>query len=101
MRRLELWRRARITIHGRPDWIFIKLHCHGMDPRDEASMHGGPLRRFLEEVVERARTAGTFRVHYVTAREMVNIALAACDGREGNPRDYRDYRLRRIGSAPD
>jgi hypothetical protein len=27
---------------------------------------------------------------------MVNIILAACDGRDGSPGDYRDYRLRRI-----
>jgi len=27
---------------------------------------------------------------------MVNIVLAACDGREGSPGDYRDYRLRLI-----
>jgi hypothetical protein len=26
---------------------------------------------------------------------MVNVILAACDGREGNPEDYRDYRLKR------
>jgi hypothetical protein len=32
----------------------------------------------------------------VTAREMVNIALAACDGHDGNPADYRDYRLRLV-----
>ena len=28
--------------------------------------------------------------------EMVNMILAACDGREGEPGDYRDYRLRRL-----
>jgi hypothetical protein len=33
-------------------------------------------------------------LHFVTAREMANIALAACDGREGNPGDYRDYRYK-------
>ena len=27
---------------------------------------------------------------------MANIILAACDGREGNPGDYRDYRFKRI-----
>jgi len=26
----------------------------------------------------------------------VNIALAACDGKSGNPGDYRDYRLKRV-----
>jgi hypothetical protein len=32
----------------------------------------------------------------VSAREMANVILAACDGHEGNPGDYRDYRLKRV-----
>ena len=96
MHRLRLWRGASITVDHRPDWIFIKLHCHGMDPRDEAAMLGSPLRRFLGELTEWAGASSRYRVHFVTAREMVNIVLAACDGREGNPGDYRDYRLRLI-----
>jgi hypothetical protein len=30
---------------------------------------------------------------------MANILLAACDGREGNPGDYRDYRFKRIAET--
>jgi hypothetical protein len=26
--------------------------------------------------------------------------LAACDGREGNPSDYRDYRFKRFADLP-
>src|SRR5205823_14094894 len=85
-----------ITVKDRPDWIFIKLHCHGMDSRDEAAMLGSPLRRFLLELTQGAGAGSGYRVHFVTAREMVNIILAACDGREGNPGDYRDYRLKPI-----
>jgi len=39
-------------------------------------------------------------VHFVTAREMVNLILAACDGVEGNPGQYRDYRFRLIHAVP-
>lgn len=99
MQRLRLWRRAGITVRGRPEWIFIKLHCHGMDPRDEGVMLGEPMRQFLRELTEEALASGEYRVHFVTARELVNIVLAACDGREGNPGDYRDYRLRLITPA--
>ncbi len=99
MGRLQLWRQAAITVRGRPDWLFIKLHCHGMDPRDEEAMLGVPMRRFLRELTEGARVSDEYRVHFVTAREMVNIILAACDGREGNPGDYRDYRLWPITSV--
>jgi len=96
MHRLRLWRQAAITVRGRPDWLFIKLHCHGMDPRDEGAMLGAPMRRFLRELTEGARASSAYRVHFVTAREMGNIILAACDGRDGSPGSYRDYRLRLI-----
>jgi len=38
-------------------------------------------------------------LHFATAREMTNMLLAACDGREGNPGDYRDYRLKRFAEV--
>ncbi len=53
------------------------------------------MRRFLRELVEGAEERNEI-LHFVTAREMVNIALAACDGKSGNPGDYRDYRLKRV-----
>jgi hypothetical protein len=101
MERLRLWQQAAVTVHGRPEWLFIKLHCHGMDPRDEEVMLGSPIQQFLRELVGRPRRQDTYLVHFVTAREMVNIALAACDGRSGNPGQYRDYRFQLIRSRPD
>ena len=44
MERLRLWRRAGIAVLGRPDWLFVKLHCHSMDPRDESTMFGEPMK---------------------------------------------------------
>ncbi len=93
VQRLRQWMQASITVRGRPDWLFIKLQCHGMDPLDDEVMLGPPMHRFLDELMDGAR-GGQYRVHFVTGREMVNIALGACDGREGNPDDYRDYRFR-------
>lgn len=99
LRRLALWKQARITVQGRPDWLFIKVHCHGMDPAQKDAVIGDPFRKFLQELVsgaaERRET-----LHFVTAREMTNIILAACDGREGNPDEYRDYRFKPITSFP-
>lgn len=91
LRRLSLWKKAAIAVRGRPDWIFIKLHCHSMDPTQRDAVMGGAMRRFLSELI--AGSADRQEViHFATAREMVNIIWAACDGREGNPGDYRDYR---------
>lgn len=98
LKRLALWKRARIAVQGRPDWLFIKLHCHSMDPSQENAVIGGSFRRFLEELVKGAQERQE-TLHFVTAREMTNIILAACDGREGNPADYRDYRFKRMASV--
>ncbi len=99
MRRLRLWQEAAITVRGRPDWLFIKLHCHGMTPRDEPAMFGSSIRHFLEELVEGQGNGTEYRLHFVTMREMVNIALAACDERDGNPGEYRNYRFRLAEAA--
>jgi hypothetical protein len=97
--RLKLWRAAAITVKGRPSWVFVKLHCHGMDPHDESVMVGSSAQNFLRDLSEQVR-ARKFQVHFVTAREMVNIILAACDGREGNPGEFRDYRFNLLRSSP-
>jgi hypothetical protein len=97
-KRLSLWRRAAITVVGRPEWIFIKLHCHGMNPNDGAAMFGEPMKTFLRGLVEGAKSSGEYQVHFVTAREMTNLILSACDGREGSPGSFRDYRLKPLGS---
>jgi hypothetical protein len=51
------------------------------------------MRQFLGDLVTGAQARGE-TLHFVSAREMVNMVLAACDGREGNPGQYRDYRLK-------
>jgi hypothetical protein len=99
MRRLRLWQKAAITVRGRPDWIFIKLHCHGMDPRDEPTLLGAPVQEFLRELVGHPCQGREYLVHFVTSREMANLILAACDGLTGDPRQYRDYRLQLIHAA--
>jgi hypothetical protein len=99
LRRLMLWKRARITVRGRPDWLFIKLHCHSMDPRQKEVVIGESFRNFLSELTSGAQDRKE-TLHFVTAREMTNIILAACDGKGGNPGEYRDYRFKRMANVP-
>src|SRR5206468_2762138 len=56
--RLRLWQQSGIGVVGRPDWAFIKLSCHGMDPRDEPVMLGAPIRHFLKTLIDAARDGG-------------------------------------------
>jgi len=99
LRRLVLWKQARITVQDRPDWIFIKLHCHGMDPTQHDAVLGRSFRKFLEDLVGGAADRNE-TLHFVTAREMANIIFAACDGKHGNPGEYRDYRFKPVASVP-
>jgi hypothetical protein len=98
IRRLALWKQAQVRVLGRPDWLFIKLHCHSMDPTQKDAVIGDSFRNFLAALVGGAADRKE-TLHFVAAREMANILLAACDGREGNPSDYRDYRFKRFADV--
>jgi hypothetical protein len=95
MRRLTLWTRAAVSVRNRPEWIFIKLHCHSMDADDWEAVLGNPVPLFLEALIADSRHHA-YGIHFVTAREMTNIILAACDGKAGSPGEFRNYRLRPI-----
>ncbi|MFZ1919713.1 MAG: hypothetical protein WAU58_19225 [Terriglobales bacterium] len=96
--RLQVWKQAQIRVAGRPDWLFIKLHCHGMNPTQKDAVLGDSFRKFLDDLVGGAAQRKE-TLHFATARQMANILLAACDGREGNPGDYRDYRFKRVAAV--
>jgi len=95
LRRLSLWKKAAISVLGRPDWIFVKIHTHAMAPSDTDVVLRGPMQRFLSQLMEGAQARGEI-LHFASAREMANIVIAACEGREGNPGDYRDHRYRLV-----
>lgn len=93
--RLQLWRRLQVQVAGRPDWIVIKLHTHGMSARSRAGVIGPAMRQFHEELRRCcAREEGRLRLHYVTARELYNIVKAAESGRDGDPGAYRDFEIK-------
>ena len=95
LHRWSLWKQAQVRVAGRPDWLFIKVFCHSMNPTQKDAVIGDGFRHFLTALVDGAADRKE-TLHFVTAREMANILLAACDGREGNPGDYRDYRFKRL-----
>src|SRR5436309_8145546 len=80
---------------GMPRVVVVKLHCHGMDPRSTPALLGPPMQNYLHNLAEAGRGGG-FQTHFVTAREMTNLILAACDEKNGDPCMFRDYRLRPI-----
>jgi hypothetical protein len=67
----------------------VKVHTHGAIEKTAASLLGDDGRA-MHQALRRYMTDGT-SLHYVTAREMYNVARAAMDGRTGNPNAYFDY----------
>src|SRR5207237_2172731 len=49
LQRLHLWQRAAITVQGCLEWLFVKLHCHGMDPRSTPALLGSTYAEFFAQ----------------------------------------------------
>jgi hypothetical protein len=91
--RVASWVAQNIHVEGRPDWVFVKVYTHGALEAEAASLLGEPGRALHRELTSRYNDGVRWKLHYVTAREMYNIALAAIDGRSGDPHAFRDFRL--------
>jgi hypothetical protein len=85
--------KARIGVPQRPDWFFVKLHTHGATEANQRVLLGEEMVSFHEMLARRARVDSNFRVHYVTAREMYNLARAAEVGWRGTVDGARDFEL--------
>jgi len=88
VQRLRLAAGQGIRVEGRDDWVFVKCHTHGGIEPNFSMLLGEPMRRFHESL---ARLGDEIWLHYVTAREMANLAHAAEDGVSGAPGEHRDY----------
>lgn len=101
--RLRTWISQNIHVEGRPEWVFVKAYTHGApEPQAEVFL-GEPARVLHETLTTRYNDGARWKLHYVTAREMFNIAIAAMEGKTGDPGEYRDYKLPKapvcVGSA--
>jgi hypothetical protein len=91
--RAKTWVSQGIHVAGRPEWVFVKLHTHGAPDKEAASLLGEGGHALHRALTTQYNDGERWVLHYVTAREMFNVAVAAMDGRSGNPNDFRDYVL--------
>ncbi|MBI4508369.1 MAG: hypothetical protein HY698_01955 [Deltaproteobacteria bacterium] len=91
--RIRSWVAQWIHVEGRPEWVFVKIHTHGAPEQQATSLLGAPGRAFHAELTGRYNDGKNFCLHYVTAREMYNLAMAAMAGKSGNPADFLDFEL--------
>ena len=89
--RIRSWVAQNIHVDGRPEWVFIKVHTHGAPEAQAASLLGSGGIEMHRELAAHYNDGIRYSLHYVTAREMVNIMYAAMDGKTGNPNAFRDY----------
>jgi hypothetical protein len=91
--RVDQWVSSHIHVKGRPEWIFIKVHTHGTQEGDMDTLLGKPRHGMHNYLETKYNDGFNYILHYVSAREMYNIAKAAEEEKTGNPNDYRNYIL--------
>ena len=91
--RADLWVNQHIHVKGREEWIFVKVHTHGAQEASFDALLGKPMDDLLSYLETKYNDGESYRLHYVTSREMYNIIKAAEEGKSGNPHLYRDYKL--------
>ncbi len=90
--RVGAWIDQHVHVRGRPEWTFVKVHTHGAPELQAASLLG-PGGAALHAALRELSAERSFALHYVTAREMFNVAMAAMAGESGDPARYRDFVL--------
>ena len=90
-RRVDSWIAQDIHVDGQPDWVFVKVHTHGAIEKTAASLLGADGRAMHAHLTARYNDGTDWCLHYVTARELYNVARAAMDGKTGDPGAWRDY----------
>lgn len=97
--RIRTWIDCNVHVRGRPEWLFVKLHCHGAIEQDFDGIFGErafEMHRILNEHYNDHRH---WRLHYVTARQAYNIARAAQSGKTGDPSEWKDFEIGPQASA--
>jgi len=75
--RIRLWLDERIHVSGRPTWSFVKIYTHGAQEHVMKMLFDEGGFDSLFSGIGMISTERKIRLHYVSAREMVNVITAA------------------------
>ncbi|HEY3496034.1 MAG TPA: hypothetical protein VGK73_15155, partial [Polyangiaceae bacterium] len=67
---------------------------HGAPEAQAEALLGEPAREMHRALSRHYNDGERYVLHYVTAREMFNIARAAMEGFSGDPDQYRNHSLK-------
>jgi len=92
--RVRRWVNTRVHVAERPDWVFVKVFAHGVSSiEDEDEVVGEHFEEALTELEQQYNDGSKYVLHYVTAREAYNLAMAAASGAKGSPSSYLDSEI--------
>jgi hypothetical protein len=91
--RIDAWVNEAVSVKGRPDWVFVKIHTHGTQETDEDVLLGDLADKMYSYLESHYNDGKRYCLHYVTAREAYNIVKAAEAGKSGSPSDFLDFDL--------
>lgn len=91
--RMSLWLEAGISVAGREDVIFIKVHTHGVKPKNTPYLLGNEMSEVMSVMEKEWSRENGYSLLYVTAREMANVAFAFNKGIDQPAAELLDHRL--------
>lgn len=68
--RIKLWISCGVSVEGKPNHIFIKLHTHGCDDDNLSALLGNQLEKLYGILTEKFNDGTNYFLHFVTAYEM-------------------------------
>jgi hypothetical protein len=89
--RITSWLKQHVHVKGRPEWVIVKVSCHGAEDRSRDVVLGNVADEMYSLLELEYRDQPGYFLHYVTARELYNVIKAAESGHIGNPNLYRNY----------
>jgi hypothetical protein len=91
--RMDRWLRAGVSLPGRPDRIFVKLHCHGCADWGRFALLDRELDALFTDLETRFNDGKRYRLHYVTLRELYNVIKATEAAADCSPDQARNWLL--------
>jgi len=99
--RVDLWVKQSIGVKGRPGWVFVKVYTHGAQDNNLVDEYFKNLDSMFGYLEDKYNDGVNYKLHYVTAREMYNIVRAVESGKDGNPKEYRNYAVKTADRRPE
>jgi len=98
--RVDAWIQHAVSVKGKTDWLFCKLHTHGAQDLVMGQLFDkGWYERMFSHLEENYNDESRFILHYVSAREMVNIIKALENGHEEWSAGLRNLRYKTVESV--